>query len=95
MKPSIVLTLGMLCLGLWQGQAMAQGTLNPPPTPYQEPDASGGGKCPGVHEERRAQRDRGQRAADCRAGDAADEEARLPHTGGAAALVGVDDAQQQ
>ena len=56
---------------------------------------AGGGQRHGVHEERGAQRDVGQRPTDRRPGDGADQEPRLPQAGGPAALVGVDHAQQQ
>ena len=63
----------------------------------EEDDGDHGGdrQCAGVEEEGRANRERQQDPTDGRAGHSTDEEAALPGRRSAAALVGVNDAQQQ
>ncbi len=89
------------------GKARAAGLIRRPPRPVSVLRASDARRkptiatrarddeCAGVHEERGADRPRGERSADGRAGDAAEQEAALEESDRAAALLGGDDAQQE
>ena len=92
-SPTPARACGSVTAGAGGGRDL--GLVQSRPGEEEQPDAAGDCERPGVDEEGCPQRDGGERPADRRPGDRTDEEAGLPHAGGLATLVGVDDAQQQ